>query len=149
MAIGTIIPPRPASTGIARRRRSRSSPRSNSRRASSPITKKKKVIRPLFTQPCRSSDMLAPPRRIDSGVCQTASYEAALTFAHTSAASVAARSTAALPVWVRRNRRSGVWRFRVHAVWLGAVAAGRDSVTPRFSPTAGPGSTGGVPPARR
>ncbi len=40
---------RPAS-GSANLRRSRSSPRSNSRRASSPTTKKKKVISPLFTQ---------------------------------------------------------------------------------------------------
>ena len=72
MAIGTIIPPRPASTGMVRRRRSRSSPRSNSRRASSPTTKKKKVIRPLFTQACRSCEMPAPPRRMDSWVCHTA-----------------------------------------------------------------------------
>ena len=40
---------RPAS-GRATRRRSRSSPMSNSRRASSPTTKKKNVISPLFTQ---------------------------------------------------------------------------------------------------
>ena len=58
-------------------------------------------------------------------------------FAHASAAIVAPSSTAALPVWVRRNRRSGVWRFRVHAVCSGVVTTGRDSVTSRLSPTAG------------
>ena len=36
--------------------------------------------------------------------------------AQRSAATVAARSTAALPVSVRRNRRSGVSRLRAHAV---------------------------------
>ena len=88
--------------------------------------------------------MPALPMRMDSWVFHTEWYEAGLTFAHTSAASVATSSTAALPVWVRRNWRSGDWMFRVHAVWPGAVATGRDSVTPRFSPTAGPGSTGEV-----
>ena len=34
----------------------------------------------------------------------------------TSAATVAASSTAALPVWVRRKLRSGVCRFRAQAV---------------------------------
>ena len=53
MAIGTIIPPRPTTSGSVSRRRSRSSPMSNSRRASSPTTRKKNVIRPEFTQPCR------------------------------------------------------------------------------------------------
>src|SRR5258708_721235 len=37
-------------------------------------------------------------------------------FAHTSAASVAASRTAALPVSVRKNLRSGVSRFRTQAV---------------------------------
>ncbi len=50
IATGTSIPPLPATSGRATRRRSRSSPMSNSRRASSPITKKKNVIRPLFSQ---------------------------------------------------------------------------------------------------
>ena len=37
-------------------------------------------------------------------------------FAQTSAATTAASRTTALPVSVSRNARSGVWRFRVHAV---------------------------------
>src|SRR5437899_10773607 len=68
-------------------------------------------------------------------------------FAHASAAIVAPSSTAALPVWVRRNRRSGVWRFRVHAVCSGAVTTGRDSVTSRLSPTAGLIISPGAAPA--
>ncbi|OLT17544.1 hypothetical protein BJF80_16695 [Serinicoccus sp. CUA-874] len=47
---GTIIPPRAAITGAATRRRSRRSPTSNSRRISSPATKKKMAIRPSLTQ---------------------------------------------------------------------------------------------------
>ena len=47
--------------GSARRRRSRSSPRSNSRRASRPSTKKKNVIRPLFTH-SRSVSWIPRPR---------------------------------------------------------------------------------------
>ena len=50
ISTGTTIPPIPAASGSATRRRWRSSPRSNSLRASSPTTKKKSVIRPLFTQ---------------------------------------------------------------------------------------------------
>jgi hypothetical protein len=37
-------------------------------------------------------------------------------FAQTSAATAAASSTAAPPVSARKNSRSGVWRFRAHAV---------------------------------
>ncbi len=114
---------RPAS-GIASRRRSRSSPRSNSRRASSPTTRKKNVIRPLFTQPCRSWEMPALPRRIDSRCPTRRWYDAGLTFAQTSAAIVAVSSTAALPVSVRRNRRSGVCRCRAHAVSSALAAPG-------------------------
>src|SRR5690348_3884686 len=122
IATGTTIPPRPATSGIANRRRSRSSPMSNSRRASSPITRKKKVIRPLFTQPCRSWDMLRPPSCIEICVCHSASYELASRLVQTSAPIVAASRTAALPVSVRRNCRSGVCRCRPHAV-RSAVAA--------------------------
>src|SRR3954469_21100598 len=43
------MPPTDASNGSTKRRRSRKSPRSNSRRASRPSTKKKNVISPLFT----------------------------------------------------------------------------------------------------
>ena len=102
------MPPIPASRGNAKRRRSRSSPRSNSRRASSPSTKKKNVINPLFTQWRRSSEISAPPRWIESVVSQSDSYEDASTFTHTSAATAAASRTAAPPVSVRRNSRSGV-----------------------------------------
>ena len=44
------MPPSAASTGMASRRRSRSSPRSSSRLASRPTTRKKNVIRPWSTQ---------------------------------------------------------------------------------------------------
>jgi hypothetical protein len=50
IATGTTMPPRPAASGSASRRRSRSSPMSKPRRASRPTTKKKNVIRPLLTQ---------------------------------------------------------------------------------------------------
>ena len=65
------MPPRPATNGSANRRRSRSSPRSNSRRASSPTTKKKNVISPLFTQSRRSSATPEPPSVIESVVDQS------------------------------------------------------------------------------
>jgi hypothetical protein len=89
---------------------------SNSRRASSPTTKKKNDMRPLFTHSRRSCDTPDPPTRIDRSVRQTLSYEDASAFAQASAPSVAASSTEALPVSVRRNVRSGVSRFRAQAV---------------------------------
>jgi hypothetical protein len=116
MAIAAAMPMVAASMGKANRRRSRSSPRSNSRRASSPTTRKKIVISPLFTQPRRSSAMPEPPRSMESIVRQSRSYEDSSTFAQTSAATVAASNTAAPPVSVRRNSRSGVSRLRAHAV---------------------------------
>jgi len=58
----------------------------------------------------------APPMRIASSVCQVVSYEEDAAFFHASAATAAASRTAALPVSVRRNARSGVARCRVHAV---------------------------------
>src|ERR1035437_1354611 len=116
MAIGTIMPPTPASSGRVTLRRSRSSPMSNSRRASSPTTRKKNVISPELTQPCRSCDTPAPPKRTDSCVPQSAVYDAESMFAQARAATAAASSTAALPVSVRRNCRSGVSRFRAQAV---------------------------------
>ena len=67
------IPPIAASSGKAKRRRSLSSPRSNSRRASRPTTKKKNVISPLFTQWRRSSVTPAPPTSIESIIPQSAS----------------------------------------------------------------------------
>src|SRR5438874_9648072 len=61
----------------------------------------------------------------------TRSYEAASTFAQTSAATAAASSTAALPVSVRRKLRSGVSRLRTQAVRPvnGDSAAGRPVAT--------------------
>ena len=135
---GTIIPPRPAASGTAIRRRSRSSPMSNSRRASSPITRKKNVIRPSFSQPCRSWDTPKPPTCSPIGVRQSDSYEAASTFTQMSAVIVAASRTAALPVSVRRNCRSGVCRCRPHAVRPAAAASGPGRVSAaRPSPRAG------------
>ncbi|CAN5469212.1 hypothetical protein BH20ACT17_BH20ACT17_02290 [soil metagenome] len=60
MATGTTIPPIAAKAGIASRRRSRSSPRSISRLASSPMTRKKNVIRPSLTQWRRSVEIPLP-----------------------------------------------------------------------------------------
>lgn len=44
------------------------------------------------------------------------SYDDGSTFTHASAATVAARRTAAPPVSVRKNSRSGVWTLLAHAV---------------------------------
>src|SRR5580765_168180 len=116
MSTATPAPPTPASTGSAKRRRSRSSPRSNSRRASSPTTKKKNVIRPRFTQSRASREMPQRPMSIEMLVVQSEAYEPESTFAHTSAAAVAPSRTAAPPVSVCRKSRSGVCRLRAHAV---------------------------------
>ena len=130
IAIGTSIPPTPANSGTAKRRRSRSSPMSNSRRASSPTTKKKNVISPELTQPRRSIEMPWLPRWTDSSVPQSDAYEDASTLTQTSAATAAPSSTAALPVSVRRNSRSGVSRFRPQAVRPEkGSAAGASAVT--------------------
>src|SRR2546428_903790 len=109
-------PPTPAINGTAKPRRSRSAPRSTSLRASTPTTKKKTVITPLFTPWRRSSAPLAPPRSIESFVLQSEPYDDASTFTQTSAAAVAASRTAAPPVSVRRNSRSGVCTLRAQAV---------------------------------
>jgi hypothetical protein len=114
--IGTTMPPRPASTGSATRRRCRSSPRSNSRRASRPTTKKKKVIKPLLTHSRRVKVRPTSPSRIVSGVSHAETYASGARLAHRSAASVARSSTPALPDSVRRNERSGAGKLRDHAV---------------------------------
>jgi len=57
-----------AKAGIASRRRSRSSPRSSSRLASRPTTRKKNVIRPWLTQPRRSFEIPWRPNVIDRRV---------------------------------------------------------------------------------
>src|SRR5918992_3483638 len=116
MPIAAAMPPSAASNGSTNRRRSRRSPRSNSRRASSPRTRKKNDIRPLFTHSWSESETPVPPSSIASVVSQSSSYEEAWTFTQTSAATAAASSTAAPPVSVRRKFRSGVWTFLDQAV---------------------------------
>jgi hypothetical protein len=114
--------PSAVSSGSANRRRSRSSPMSNSRRVSRPRLKKKNVISPLLTHSRKSSASVAPPTSIESLVPQTSSYDDALAFTHTSAATAAASITAAPPVSVRRNSRSGDRSRRPHAVRPGELA---------------------------
>ena len=101
------IPSVPATSGSTNRRRSRRSPRSISRRASSPTTRKKNVISPLLTQVRRSWVTPCEPMRIDSGVRHTDSYEPRSMFAQTSAAAIASTRTPALPDSVCRKERSG------------------------------------------
>src|SRR3954454_984175 len=111
------IPPSAATTGIATRERSRSWPRSSSRLASRPTTRKNSVIRPWLTQSRRSIAIAWSPTRIDSTVRQNDSYESDHgEFAHTSAATVAPSSAAAPAVSVLRKSRSGAARLRAHAV---------------------------------
>src|ERR1700761_8090996 len=123
------MPPRATTSGSATRRRSRSSPRSNSRRASRPATRKKNAISPEFTQPCQLSARPLEPDRITSTVRHVAAYPDGSMLAQASADSVAASRTAALPVSVRRNRRSGVSSLRAHTV----RGENCEAVTPGFS----------------
>src|SRR5262245_21311862 len=117
MRTATAMPPTAAARGSAARRRSRSPPRSSSRFASSPTTRKKNVISPWFTHSRSSSEMPWLPRRIDSSVVHTDSYELSQgELAHRSAATVAASSTSAPPDSVLRKSRTGAARFRAHAV---------------------------------
>src|SRR5690349_11613224 len=60
--------------------------------------------------------MPCEPTLIDSSVLQTDAYDDESMFAHSSAATAAARRTAALPVSVDRKLRSGVGMLRAHAV---------------------------------
>src|SRR5216684_1977707 len=133
MPIGTIIPPTPASSGSVTRRRSRSSPMSNSRRASSPTTMKKNVISPELTQPRRSCAMPRPPRRTESCVPHSVAYDEESMFTQASAMTVAPSSTAALPVSVRGDSLSGVSRLRAQAVRPEKVEADPDSAIHGFS----------------
>jgi hypothetical protein len=62
-------------------------------------------------------EMPAPPRRTESFVVQSDSYEPAQgEFAHKSAATAAHNNTSALPVSVLRKSRTGAVRFRAQAV---------------------------------
>ena len=97
--------------------------------------KKKNVISPLFTHSRRSSEMPCPPISIETVVPHKESYDDESTFTQASAASVAPSKTAAPPVSVRRNSRSGVCTLRAHAVrpenpgaWL---APATSDMTPR------------------
>ena len=74
------------------------------------------------------------PDRIISTVCHVAAYPDGPRLAQASAASVAASRTAALPVSVRRNRRSGVSSRRAHTVRSeNCEGEAPGSVTPGFS----------------
>jgi len=74
------------------------------------------------------------PDRMISTVCHVTAYPDGSMLAQASAASVAANRTAALPVSVRRNRRSGVSSLRAHTVrGANCEAEAPGSVTPRFS----------------
>src|SRR5919198_1064 len=98
----------------ARRRSGKRGPTSAS--IPRPTTKKKNVISPLLTQYPSSLVIPWDPMRIDSSVLHTDLYDDASTLTQTRAATVAASSTAALPVSVVRKLRSGVGMLRVHAV---------------------------------
>jgi len=137
MPIGTIMLPSPARNGSASLLRARSSPMSNSRRVSSPTTRKKSAIRPEFTNSRRSIEMLAPRNAPWSSLDHTRSYDESLIFAQISAATVAPARMAALPVSVFRNWRSGVCRLLAHAVVPeNGEAAGWASVMTKFSVSA-------------
>ena len=73
MPIGMIIPATPATIGSTNRRRSRRSPRSNSRRVSNPTTRKNRVISPLFSQVRRSWVIPYWPKAIVKSVRHTVS----------------------------------------------------------------------------
>src|SRR3954454_2885332 len=113
---GTAMPASPAASGSARRDRSRRSPRSNSRRASSPTTKKKNVMSPLLTQPRRSRATDQSSSRISSSLVQKEWYDEVATLAQISASSAPARRNAALPDSVLRKRCRGVAMLFAHAV---------------------------------
>src|SRR3954453_12833469 len=134
IATGSAIPPSAATTGIETRERSRSWPRSSSRLASRPTTRKNSVIRPWLTQSRRSIAIAWSPTRIDSTVRQNDSYESDHgEFAHTSAATVAPSSAAAPAVSVLRKARSGAARFPGHAVrpvWPAEGAASSAVIAP-------------------
>ena len=68
ISTGSDAPPIAAATGTVIRPRSRSSPTSSSRLASSPTTRKKNVIRPWLIQWRRSSAIPLSPSWIDSVV---------------------------------------------------------------------------------
>lgn len=67
------IPPSAASAGYQSRLCSRSSPRSISRLASSPTTRKKSAISPWFTHSCRVLEMPCEPIWIERCVSHSSS----------------------------------------------------------------------------
>src|SRR3984957_14414682 len=117
MSTAADAPPSAEIAGRAIRRRSRNCPISISRRASRPVTKKKKVIRPSLIQWRRSWDIPLLPIWMDSLVVHKDSYELDQgELAHIKATSTAPKSTAAPPVSVVRKSRTGVARLRAQAV---------------------------------
>ena len=71
--MGTTMPASPTSSGSVSLLRIRNSPTSNSRRASSPTTRKKNAISPEFTNSRRVKVMPELPTKTDSGVAQNLS----------------------------------------------------------------------------
>ena len=111
------MPPIAANTGIASRRRSRSSPRSSWRLASRPTTRKNSVINPSLTHVRRSAAIPVVPMWIESSVVHTDSYVCHHgEFAHSNAAIAAPSITNAPPASVLRKLRTGAARFLAHAV---------------------------------
>ncbi len=100
---------------------------SNSRRASSPTTKKKNAIRPALTHSLRSSVIPWSPTAIASSALQSRLYDDASILTQTNAATVAASRIAALPVSVDRKSRSGVGTLRAQAVVPASVCDVADS----------------------
>ena len=132
--MGTATPPIAATTGIAKRLRSRNSPRSSSRFASKPTTKKKSVMSPSLTHSRSEADSSPPPKRITNFVVHTDSYECDHgEFAHRSATTAAPSITNAPPVSVVRKSRTGAARFRAHAVRPAKGVAGASTLTKRLS----------------
>src|SRR6185437_3863613 len=117
MMTGTAMPAIAANTGMASRRRSRNSTRSSWRLASSPTTRKNRVINPSLTHVRRSAAIPVSPRWIESSVVHTVSYECHPgEFDHSRAAIAAPSITNAPPVSVLRKLRTGAARFRAQAV---------------------------------
>ena len=99
---------RTAAAPAARRGRTRGAPRARRRRRRTSSAR----CSPTREGPARS----LRPRGRSTASSPRASRTTASTFTQTSAAIAAASKTAAPPVSVRRNSRSGVCRLRAHAV---------------------------------
>src|SRR4051794_20285679 len=125
------------------RLRSRSSPISNSRRASRPTTKKNSAISPSFTQWRRSSDSVQEPSRISRWAVQNDSYVDGDRFAHASATSAPPSRKTALPAWFSTNIRTGDERLRAQALRsanAGWAVSAMPVWLPRFVSSSVPGT---------